>query len=284
METLHQMLQWNVAWYEHLLRQVPVVEKREDFLEAVKVNGVFRYYRHFRDETGAWHRVYLRKDQMDLATKMAQDEYYEKFRKTGESSLKDMLKLLAHYSEEELQDVYAQMPEGKRILVQPLLLPMEQWLEETKGGSAAYPENRVHDTASGVKVRSKSEAILSDIYNMDEVPHVYEPAVRLKDGTVFHPDYGFYNPETQQMVYWEHFGKMDDPVYMQRAFEKLEKYAENGIILGKNLHVSFETKTFRSSREWVEGIINQQLQPLKHYFKKREQRVRKKRRGRKPRK
>lgn len=42
-------------------------------------------------------------------------------------------------------------------------------------------------------------------------------------------------------IYMEHFGMMDNPEYAQKAIQKIETYERNGIYIGKNLLVTFET-------------------------------------------
>ena len=37
------------------------------------------------------------------------------------------------------------------------------------------------------------------------------------------------------------FGMMDHPEYCQKAIQKLDTYTKNGIFIGKNLLVTFET-------------------------------------------
>ena len=43
-------------------------------------------------------------------------------------------------------------------------------------------------------------------------------------------------------MYWEHLGMMDDPNYAENAVQKIITYGQNGIIQGKNLILSYETK------------------------------------------
>ena len=39
----------------------------------------------------------------------------------------------------------------------------------------------------------------------------------------------------------KNFGMMDYPEYCQKAIQKLDTYTKNGIFIGKNLLVTFET-------------------------------------------
>ena len=48
---------------------------------------------------------------------------------------------------------------------------------------------------------------------------------------------------------------MDDPDYLEDAILKLNKYAQNGIIIGKNLIVTFETIANPFNTSQIDQII-----------------------------
>ena len=82
------------------------------------------------------------------------------------------------------------------------------------------------------RVRSKSEKILADFFYRNQIPYKYECPLHLKNFGTVYPDFTFLSAKTGQEIYWEHDGRMDDPVYAQNAIRKIYAYEENGIYPG----------------------------------------------------
>ena len=97
-----------------------------------------------------------------------------------------------------------------------------------------------HFTSGGVRCRSKSEAMIGTRLEAKGILYRAEPELELKNRTVY-PDFEMLIEETREIKYWEHFGMIDDPVYAQKCIIKLKDYAENGICLGENLFITYET-------------------------------------------
>ena len=77
-------------------------------------------------------------------------------------------------------------------------------------------------------------------------------------GTV-HPDFTFLSRKTKQEIYWEHDGKMDDPVYAQNALRKIQAYQENDIHPGERLILTFETSKILLNTRLVERLVRRYL-------------------------
>ena len=41
---------------------------------------------------------------------------------------------------------------------------------------------------------------------------------------------------------WEHFGMMDDSIYVKNAIKKIEQYGKSGYVQGRNFIATFESK------------------------------------------
>lgn len=61
------------------------------------------------------------------------------------------------------------------------------------------------------------------------------------NGKTIYPDFTVLNIKTRKTLYYEHFGMMDNPEYCKNALEKIEIYESNGIHLGEELFVTFES-------------------------------------------
>ena len=75
--------------------------------------------------------------------------------------------------------------------------------------------------------------------------------------TVFYPDFTILNPNNGLLIYWEHLGMMDEPEYSRKALYKLNKYIEYGLIPGKNLILTFESKENPFSYAGAEAALVQ---------------------------
>ncbi len=58
---------------------------------------------------------------------------------------------------------------------------------------------------------------------------------------------------------WEHLGMMDDPFYAENAVQKIATYGQNGMIQGKQLILTYETKKKPLDQRQVLLLIQQFL-------------------------
>lgn len=72
-----------------------------------------------------------------------------------------------------------------------------------------------------------------------------------------YPDFTVRHPITGERMYWEHFGRMDDPEYREGACKKIKLYCDNGIIPSISLIATFETSDHPLDVERVEKIIKE---------------------------
>lgn len=134
---------------------------------------------------------------------------------------------------------------------------VEAWPE------ASFPSNPMEITtpcitSKGLATRSKSESIIATRLEELGLPFRYEQLVQLGN-EIFFPDFIILLPDVRRLVYYEHFGMMDDPEYAKRALHKIEVYARHGIYLGVNFFASFEFKNMPFSVGDADKIISEIL-------------------------
>ncbi|MBQ3924691.1 MAG: hypothetical protein II696_04165, partial [Firmicutes bacterium] len=56
---------------------------------------------------------------------------------------------------------------------------------------------------------------------------------------------------------WDHLGKIDDPDYIDDKFDRLLDYSRNGIVLGVNLILTWETRAKPLTRRMVEQRLRE---------------------------
>ena len=71
-----------------------------------------------------------------------------------------------------------------------------------------------------------------------------------------YPDFTLLNMRTRENIYWEHLGMMDDATYAENAIQKINTYMQNGIYVGKNLLLTFETRNNPINHRTIDIIIN----------------------------
>lgn len=205
-------------------------------------------------------QTYLPKKNRKLAEQLAAKKYYTTLLKDlqAEKKATDLyLKYcpLTRQSEQLLSDtsLYSE-------LLTPFFLTESQellnWMNTSYERNTKYPEQLIHKTISGNLVRSKSESLIDMLLYTHTIPFRYECALQLGDITLY-PDFTIRHPYSGQIFYWEHFGRMDDPIYCKNTYSKLQLYSSHGIIPSVHLITTYETQEHPLSTESVEKIIQQ---------------------------
>ena len=127
--------------------------------------------------------------------------------------------------EKGLRPIYRNVS-GLGIFLENDIDPAEWMAAEYSSNSYDFEED--HFTAGGIRVRSKSEALIGTQMEAKGMLFRYEPALQLGN-TVYYPDFCILLPNRRKVVYWEHFGRMDDAGYAARAMQKLDMYRRFGI-------------------------------------------------------
>lgn len=128
------------------------------------------------------------------------------------------------------------------------------WVNAPYESNPYHPEHLTHKTLSGRMVRSKSEALIDTILYTKKIPYRYECLLYL-NGKEIYPDFTIKHPISHQLLYWEHLGKMDDPEYSRKAYEKIQLYINNGFVPGVNLILTFETQEHPLTIDYVNHIV-----------------------------
>ncbi len=92
-------------------------------------------------------------------------------------------------------------------------------------GNNWYEDSKKVATLSRYFVRSKSEAIITNMLVDRNIPFEYETPLYAKDGTMYLPD--FTVVFKGEKYYWEHVGRLNDPKYMAHWEKKKAWYDKN---------------------------------------------------------
>ncbi len=203
---------------------------------------------------------YLQKSQMDLVCQLAQKGYLLQLQKAVQDQIDYLSLPVPDLSDRPLQSVYSDMLETRKALVNPLKEDNEsfiaRWQAVKPPVNTMFSESAVFVTERGESVRSKSEKILADKFYMMGIPYHYEMPIRLIDNREYYPDFTLLNKRTLEIFFWEHRGLMDDPNYVNSNLRKHNLYIRSGIIPGKNLITTYETRDQPLDMAVVEALIN----------------------------
>ena len=133
---------------------------------------------------------------------------------------------------------------------------MRKWAEEPFEQSTYKPELKDKTTARGIKVRTKSEVIVSEKLDAFDLPYRYEQMLYIEN-QAFSPDFTILTK--RGIYYWEHAGKMHDPRYLRKHKWKLSMYERAGIVPWKNLIVTYDDENGGIDTRIIEAEIRNKL-------------------------
>lgn len=206
----------------------------------VRTNGI--YYKYYQKSTGK--TSYIPKNNLNLATELAVKQQLILEREILCDRRHALSIILDSTTDSEKKYLaYITNPKFKDLLSTNHISPAATiWQNEKYNSNPNFPEQLIYRCPSGKLVRSKSEVFIDMVLNKYNIPYRYECELVLSNQTIY-PDFTLLNPTTNGLLYWEHFGLMDNSSYASNSFNKLRFYYDNGLIPGKNLIITFETRS-----------------------------------------
>ena len=245
------------------IEKQPVLLEKGSLVVCAKENTPLVY-----KSTEDGRREYLGKDKQEEIRSLAKKAHYSKMlaaaRKERDQIEKCIKVLNSGKGITDIDDVYPSLNKVIRKTEGPFTITddgyVSRWLKKYNFLRDRNELNGQHKTLKGEYVKSKSEVIIADRLTYYGVPYVYEvTAASDPFQDMSKPDFIVLNKRTREELFWEHLGKMGDPKYAARNQIKMEQFAKQGIIMGKNLIVSFECGDRPLSTEYVDSIIKQLL-------------------------
>lgn len=254
-ERMEQLLQIKKE-KEKVLKNTP-----KGHLRICRSGSKVQYYR--RDDPKDFNGVYIPKKNVGTAQKLAQKDYDERVLSSVNKELDALSKCLMSIPATSAEEVYKALHAERRKLICPVWEPEDEFVSNWesveyigKDFDAFAPKLY---TAKGERVRSKSEVIIADSLNREGIPYRYECPLYVEGWGTIHPDFTVLSVKERKEIYWEHLGMMDDAEYVEKALDKMNVYALNGILPGKNLILTYETAKFPLNQKMVQIMIEQYL-------------------------
>ena len=224
-----------------------------------KARGITRFFKIITNQS----TEYLGKDKVDTIKPLAQKRYDNTLLealKDEEDILSDaFIRLSKSHKRKELE----KFPKDLKpyITLNPITdeAYIQNWLKSYEyEPPESYNYKEPNHTMKGDVVKSKSEILIADRLYIAGIPFHYEKQLDLNGGATFRlPDFTILHPYTLEVYYWEHFGLMDNEEYRNQAKAKIELYALNGIIQGKNFITTYETSLSPLNTWYVDKLIEQ---------------------------
>lgn len=202
---------------------------------------------------------YLRKEEKSLAVKIIEREYNEKMLRACTERKNRIDKLIQDIKSNVPENVYYSLSEGKKQCLTPIILSDEefviQWQKQKYEGKE-FPEDYPEIYSDkGERVRSKTEKIIADKLYKEDIPYRYEQPYKLKNYGVVYPDFRILDVNNRKEILLEHFGMMDDMEYVGKALKKLRVYEKNGLVLGKDILITYETSVAPFDSRLFENML-----------------------------
>jgi hypothetical protein len=190
--------------------------------------------------------IYLKKSEINLITSLAQKDYARAVVRKSAEQIAIVSKFLRKFEPGAVERIYADLIEERKALVNPIAVPADvyakQWQAIPYEGKSFFDSGAEIYTEKGERVRSKSEKIIADKLMLMGIPYKYECPLNLKGAGKVYPDFTVLNVRTRKEYYWEHLGMMDQADYCKNALERIALYEKNGLMPGKELLLTHETR------------------------------------------
>lgn len=225
-------------------------------------NGISPQF--YKCEKGDCCGKYLSKKDLSLVASYSQNEYYRKLLVEAKRELDNIKRFLdnSYQDTDPLIKAYMDMHPAKRQFVTPLLSDDEKyvttWQKETYNTKGFLDDTAEHYSNKGMRVRSKSEAIIANALDKMKIPYKYEKQI-VMNGIFFYPDFSTLNVRKRKEIIWEHLGMLEDGLYMSNTLRKMSVYEENGYMFGKNLIITYETQKHPFNFKKAERVIREYL-------------------------
>ncbi len=264
MNEIQTMLDAREKYLTQLLKEKERALKKapEGSLRISNKGNIYQYYQRTnpKDHTG----TFIRREDMELARKLAQKDYDEKVLRASEKELDAIHKYLKTCPDKTAEQIYESLHQERQKIIRPIIETDEEFIKKWekvsykhKGFDPKYPE---FYTYKGERVRSKSEVIIADALEKAGVPYRYEYPLYVKGVGNTHPDFLTLNVRTREEIFWNHLGMLDDPKYAEDNVWKINQYLKSGYYPGDNMILTYET---------MNNPLNQKIvkQMIEHYLK-----------------
>lgn len=233
----------------------------EGNIRIVRRKNRTEYYYKTGEKGAKKNGTYIKNSERDLVQRIIQKQYDESVIAYAEERMQSIKRFIKAYGKTNLGRVFQKLNSDRKAFVANPILSDEEYIKQWEctpyEGNTNYEIKGEIVTEKGEYVRSKSEKIIADKLYMLGIPYRYECPLVMDNGVIVYPDFTILKVDTREEVYLEHFGMMNDLRYVERAMHKLDMYARNGIYIGVNLWLTFETQDNPLNTRGLDEMLKQ---------------------------
>lgn len=257
------------TYIENLIRQCQeVIDKTENIYETKGridfsiSHGQVQYKHVYKNDKGRMVTDHIPNENLDIVKSVLQSKYERDIRKLAISRKRKLSKLHVLADQNGFEEIYKNIHPYRQMHIKPIVDSYENRIKKWK--SIPYTtlgfkdSDKKFKTKNGLTVRSKTERTLTDLFDSYGLTYKYEYPIYI-NGRTRYVDFAFLDPNSDQIIYWEHFGMMNNPQYSVAAYKKLIEYDKNGIRQGHNLIVTYEDSDNDLDYDYVNMLIKRYL-------------------------
>lgn len=109
-------------------------------------------------------------------------------------------------------------------------------------------------SAQGENMRSGGEMYIASRLDHYGIPYRYEDETGIPDLS-YAPDFKILRPRDRKIIYWEHFGKVNDYKYVRDNIEKVRDYIDYGIKPWDNFIMTFNNEKGGYDGKLIDAMI-----------------------------
>lgn len=225
------------------------------------IKGKPYLYHCTESETGTFVQSYISNEDNELKNALKRKRFIQcslPYLRNNIKIIDAFLKKYRPYSPSEIIESLPKAYEGLDYCINYYDIGENEsslWSKEDYVRNELYPDGKIHGTINGLKVRSKSEAIIAGLLEVNSIPFRYEAALYLGE-KVYYPDFTILRPRDNKILYWEHFGMADDEEYSFSMNKKMTIYRKHGIVPWNQLITTYEVEKGSSDAQDIQSIIN----------------------------
>lgn len=176
----------------------------EGHLRILQKGTINSYY--LRDDPKDNSGHYIKKSNMNLIRQLAQKEYAKKIVRVADGNKRAIERFLSTYRFDGIEQVYDKLSLPRKQLIMPYIIPDEEFIAQWQQEKYPVKNQKLEEdtgiyTEKGEAVRSKSEKILADKFNLLNIPYHYEKPLYLEGYGYVHPDFTVLNKRTRKEYY-----------------------------------------------------------------------------------
>lgn len=202
------------------------------------------------------HRIAISKNS-DLILALVRKKYVESAIKNIRKDLEEIDRTIRGYDpvgeDGVMREFCAKYPDLSKGVRYGWSDPYE-WAANYEQPRDFYVDDLKSVSAQGEDMRSGPEMYISSRLDHFGIPYRYEDSTGIPDLN-YAPDFKIIRPRDRKIIYWEHFGKVNDYEYVRNNMEKVRDYIDYGIKPWDNLIMTFSNERGGYDGKLIDAMI-----------------------------